>query len=82
MAATAPRRQPAPDERPPPLDPVAVPRAMVAHRARRYAREDHTVEVKRGRIRFWTLVITLLFVGAVLAFTIWDQIEALFGISP
>jgi hypothetical protein len=80
MAATAPRR----DERQeaPPVDPVAVPRRLATERARRAAREDHEISVKRAQIRFWLLIGVLVFAGAILTLTIWDQIQSLFGLSP
>ena len=80
MAVPAEKRQRV--DAPPRVDPVAVPRAISAHRARRYAREDHEVETKRARIRFWGLILGLLFLGAILTITIWDLVQSLFGIGP
>lgn len=77
MAAPAPRRADA-DE--PPLDPYAVPRAFARERAKRRVREEHQAEVERARLRFWGLIGALLFFAAILSLTIWDQIQALFGI--
>jgi hypothetical protein len=77
MAAPAPRRA---DVDVPPVDPHAVPRAFAKERAKRRAREDHQAEVERARVRFWGLVGALLFFAVILSLTIWDQIQALFGI--
>jgi hypothetical protein len=77
MAAPAPRRVEV-DE--PPIDPDAVPRAFARERAKRRARTEHEIEQKRARIRFWSLVLGLLFFAIVLSLTILDQIQALFGV--
>ncbi|MEZ5101428.1 MAG: hypothetical protein R3C15_16840 [Thermoleophilia bacterium] len=45
-------------------------------------REDHEVETKRARIRFWGLILGLPFLGAILTITIWDLVQSLFGIGP
>jgi len=77
MAAPAPRRA---DVDVPPVDPYAVPRAFAKERAKRRAREEHQAELERARVRFWALVGALLFFAVILSLTIWDQIQALFGI--
>jgi hypothetical protein len=77
MAAPAPRRAEA-DE--PPIDPEAVPRAFARERAKRRARDEHELELKRARVRFWALFFGLLFFAIVLSLTILDQIQALFGV--
>lgn len=64
-----------------PVDPDAIPRAFVTHRARRAARDDHELEVRRSTVRFWVLLAILVFVGFLLAFSIWDQIQSLFGLG-
>ncbi len=53
---------------------------MVRERARRRAKVEHDREKTLARRRFWILVAFLLFVAVVLALTIWDQIQALFGL--
>jgi len=77
MAAPAPRRS---DAGVPPVDPDAVPRAFAKERAKRRAREEHQAGLERARVRFWGLVGALLFFAVILSLTIWDQIQALFGI--
>jgi hypothetical protein len=64
----------------PPLDPTAVPRAFAQARARRRARIEHDRELKRARIRFLVLLGVLAFVTVFLAFSIWEKIEAVFGL--
>jgi hypothetical protein len=61
-----------------PLPPVE--RALLRERARRQARIEHERERRRARRRFGVLMLALLFLAVVLALTIWDQIEALFGL--
>jgi hypothetical protein len=77
MAAPA-RRRAEPDE--PPIDPYAVSRAFARERAKRRARSEHELELKRARVRFWALCGGLLFFAIVLSLTIVDQIQALFGL--
>jgi hypothetical protein len=52
----------------------------VRERAKRRARIEHEREKRHARRRFLVLLLTLLFVATVLALTIWDQIQALFGL--
>lgn len=49
-------------------------------RAKRRARIEHERERRHARRRFLVLLVTLLFVATVLSLTIWDQIQALFGL--
>jgi hypothetical protein len=53
---------------------------MVRERARRRAKIEHDRQKKLARRRFWILLCFLLFVACILALTIWDQIQALFGL--
>ncbi|MDQ4082730.1 MAG: hypothetical protein M3123_07565 [Actinomycetota bacterium] len=55
-------------------------RAVVRERAKRRARLEHERERKRARARFFVLLGALVFVALVLSLTIWDQIQALFGL--
>ncbi|MBA2536366.1 MAG: hypothetical protein H0V20_02895 [Actinobacteria bacterium] len=57
-----------------------VERALVRERARRRARVGHKLERTRARRRFLVLLVFLLFVTVFLGLTIWDQIQALFGL--
>jgi hypothetical protein len=60
--------------------PSPVERALLRERARRRARVGHKLERTRARRRFVVLLVFLLFVTAFLGLTIWDQIQALFGL--
>jgi hypothetical protein len=77
MPAPAPRRDahdaPAPRS-------SSIERAITIHRARRRARVEHERELKRARTRFFALLVALLFFTAFLSLSIWDQIQALFGL--
>jgi hypothetical protein len=77
MPASAPRpARPFRQARPPsPLE-----RNVVRERAKRRARLEHQRELNRARRRFQVLLLGLLFVTIVIALTIWDQIQALFGL--
>jgi hypothetical protein len=52
----------------------------VRERARRRAQIEHRIERGRARRRFQVLMLALLFFAVVLGLTIWDQIQALFGL--
>ncbi|MBA2615608.1 MAG: hypothetical protein H0U90_07500 [Actinobacteria bacterium] len=77
MPVPAPRRaRPQPVPRPPsPLE-----RSLLRERAKRRAKIEHDLERKRARRRFQVLLLGLLFLAAVLSLTIWDQIQAIFGL--
>lgn len=64
----------------PPVDPVAVDRAYLLHRARRQARVDRVRASRRAGVRFWLVLLALLAVSAVLGLSIWHEIERLFGL--
>jgi hypothetical protein len=79
MAATAPRERR--DEQAPPVeDPLAVHRAFRHHRRKRLARIEHRREQKQARRRFWLLLGALFVLTLFLSVTIWEQIQAMFGI--
>jgi hypothetical protein len=79
MAASAPRQRR--DVHAPPVeDPLAVHRAFRHHRRKRLARIEHRRELKQARRRFWILVGALAVVSVFLGVTIWEQIQAMFGI--
>ena len=64
----------------PPIDPLAVERRFALARAKRRARVEHQIELKRARIRFLALILGLIFVALFLALSIWEKIEDLFGL--
>ncbi|MGH3030368.1 MAG: hypothetical protein ACRDNE_06315 [Gaiellaceae bacterium] len=88
MAAPAPRRARADSPRPAqirtrergPTDPPAYRSALRQARARRRARIEHQREVKRARLRFLLLLLGLVFLTIFIGLSIWEKIEALFGI--
>ena len=77
MPAPAPRRT---KLRAVPYPPSPLQRAMIRERAKRRAKIEHEREKKRARRRFQVLLLALLFLTIVLGLTIWDQIQALFGL--
>ena len=77
MPAPAPRREAAQRVL---RHPSRVERALLRERARRRARLEHKLERQRAKRRFLVLLVFLLFVTTFLALTIWDQIQALFGL--
>lgn len=75
-----PARQPAELDDPPKHDPASVNRAYHYHRQRRSARVARDREQRRARWRFWLVAGLLLLGSLVLAVTIWDQVQTLFGL--
>ena len=78
MAQPARRQQQAPAE--PPVDPAAVQRAYRLERAKRRAREQRALERRLAAFRFVLVVVVLLALSAALTLTVWQQIQALFGL--
>jgi hypothetical protein len=77
MPAPAPRR----DAHDAPVPRASsIERAVTIRRAKRRARVEHELERKRARRRFFALLVALLFFTAFLSLSIWDQIQALFGL--
>jgi hypothetical protein len=65
---------------PPVVDPDAVERAYRRERARRRARIERNRRAKHANVRFWVVLWILLFASAILALTIWSQVQELFGL--
>lgn len=81
MAAPAPRRAPTRERSgEPPIGPRSYQRGLAHARARRRARIEHRRELKRARVRFLVLVGGLLFFALFVSLSIWEKIQALFGI--
>jgi hypothetical protein len=77
MPAPAPRRA----TRPKQVRPTsAVERNLRVERAKRRARAEHKLERQRARRRFAVLLFLLLLAAVLISLTIWDQIQALFGL--
>ncbi len=74
-----PARTPAHEDTPP-VDPIAVDRAYLLHWARRQARLDRVRASRRAGMRFWLVLLGLLVASIVLGFSIWREIERLFGL--
>lgn len=77
IGSPAPKRPPVEE---PPIDPTAVQRRFALARARRRARIEYRQELKRARVRFLVLLGVLLFVTVFLALSIWEKIQAAFGL--
>jgi hypothetical protein len=73
------RRIVAPPEEPP-VDPGAVDRAYHYHRARRNARTRRKREKSRASLRFAAMFVLLLAIAIVLVFTIWHEVQKVFGL--
>jgi hypothetical protein len=73
------RRQQRPDTAPP-VDPAAVARAYRLERAKRHARARRERERQNAQLRFWTVLVVLTGMLALLSLTVWNEIERLFGI--
>lgn len=75
-----PARQAAELDDPPEHDPASIAQAYRYHRQRRSARVARDREQRRARWRFWLVAALLLLGSLVLAVTIWDQVQTLFGL--
>jgi hypothetical protein len=64
----------------PPIDPTAVARAYRLERAKRHARARRQRERQNAHLRFWTALVVLTAMLALLSLSVWNEIERLFGI--
>ena len=64
----------------PSLDRLEGQRAVARARARRRAREEHQLELRRARIRFAALLGGLVFLALFISLSIWEKIQAVFGL--
>jgi len=78
MAQPARRVTPVPDD--PPVDPEAIDRAYMLHRARRRMRVERRREQSRARLRFFVVVFVLVAAAAALLLTLWHEIQSVFGL--
>jgi Na+/H+ antiporter NhaD/arsenite permease-like protein len=74
-----PLRTPAEDEAPP-VDPVAIHRNYRRERVRRKLRDERRRETRRANRRFRVVMLGLLVACVVLAVSVWQEIERLFGL--
>ena len=75
-----PARQPAELDDPPTHDPTSFAHAYRYHRRRRSARDARDREQRRARWRFRLVAVCLFLASLVIAVTIWDQVQTLFGL--
>ena len=78
MAQPARRAEAPPAD--PPIDPEAIDRAYHYHRARRSARVRRKREKSRARLRFFVTFVLLVALAIFLIFTIWHQVQRVFGL--
>ena len=64
----------------PDVDPAAVDRAYRYHRERRKARDRHSRERNRAKLRFWVVLLLLTGLAIYLMLLVWSQVEQLFGL--
>ena len=74
------RRPPALEDDAPSLDPGAIERAYARERARRRARVQRRSAARRSNVRFWIVLLLLTFLTVVVALTVWNQVQKIFGI--
>jgi hypothetical protein len=67
-------------EEEPPLDPDAVPRAYLHHRARRAAKQKRHREKRWAGVRFWLVLALVVVVTGVIAARTLGEIERVFGL--
>lgn len=78
-AIPAPAPHQAPDDEPS-LDRFEGRRAVARARAKRRARIEHQQELRRARIRFLALLGGLVFLALFISLSIWEKIQAVFGL--
>jgi hypothetical protein len=78
MSEPAPRIH-APDDAPS-LDPRAIEQNYRRERARRRARVERRSEARRSEVRFWVMLLVLVFAAAFLMLAAWHQVQTLFGV--
>jgi fatty acid desaturase len=74
------RRPSALDQDSPSLDPSAIERAYLREKARRRQRIERRTEARRSRVRFWIVLVALVFLTVFLALTAWREVQQIFGI--
>ena len=62
------------------VDHEAVQETVRLSRARRRARTEHKRRGRRAAIRFWVVLVLLVAVCAIIAGTVWHEIQRLFGL--
>jgi hypothetical protein len=64
----------------PPIDPTAIERAYLEHRARRRVRSEHQRERARARLRFWVATTVLVALAVTLLLVVWHEMQSVFGL--
>jgi hypothetical protein len=64
----------------PPVDSSAVARAYRLERAKRFAREQRARDRNLANLRFWLVLVLLTGTLLLLGFSVWNEIERLFGL--
>jgi hypothetical protein len=65
----------------PPTDPsAAIEHAYRFHRAKRRVRDRRRYESRNAHVRFYAVLVTLVFVTVFVALTIWNEIQRIFGL--
>jgi hypothetical protein len=65
----------------PPIDPsAAIEHAYRFHRAKRRVRDRRRYETRKAHVRFYAVLMTLVFVTVLVALTIWNEIQRIFGL--
>jgi hypothetical protein len=64
----------------PPVDPSAIARAYRLERAKRFAREQRLRQRRLAQLRFWLVLVLLTGALFVLGFSVWNEVERLFGL--
>jgi len=78
---TEPLRQAtAPTDDTPSLDPSAIERNYRRERARRRARIEQKSAARRSSVRFYVVLVALLFLAAFVMLAAWHEVQTLFGI--
>jgi len=65
----------------PPIDPsAAIEHAYRFHRAKRRVRQQRRYEMRKANLRFYVVLVTLVFVSVLVALTVWNEIQRIFGL--
>jgi hypothetical protein len=65
----------------PPVDPsAAIEHAYRFHRAKRRVRQRRRYEMRKANVRFYVVLVTLVFVSVLVALTVWNEIQRIFGL--
>jgi hypothetical protein len=78
MSEPAPRTQLPEDA--PSLDPLAIERNYRRERARRRARIERRSAARRSDVRFFVMLLVLVFAAAFLFLGAWHEVQTLFGV--